>query len=107
MGDEEARRFAGAARYRTEFTVPDRQADEWILDLGDVRESARVRVNGRSAATRFSLPFKMPIGKYVQPGRNLLEISLQERPNGLEGGVTVEDVEIIVEYGLYPATLSP
>jgi len=37
-----------------------------------------------------------------QRGRNLLEISLAERPAGLEGGVTVEDIEIIVEYGTYP-----
>jgi hypothetical protein len=37
-----------------------------------------------------------------QKGRNVLEVSLRERPVGLEGGVTVEDVEIIVEYGTYP-----
>lgn len=40
-----------------------------------------------------------------QKGRNVLEISLQKRPAGLESGVTVEDVEIIVEYGTYPAGL--
>ena len=40
-----------------------------------------------------------------QKGRNLLEVSLCGRPAGLVGGVTVEDVEIIVEYGAYPATL--
>ncbi len=36
-------------------------------------------------------------------GRNLLEVSLLGRPDGLAGGVTVEDVEIIVEYGMFPA----
>ncbi|MBI4552296.1 MAG: hypothetical protein HY710_08540, partial [Candidatus Latescibacteria bacterium] len=39
-----------------------------------------------------------------QQGQNLLELSLRERPPGLKGGVTVEDVEVIVEYGTYPAT---
>ncbi|MBI4552740.1 MAG: hypothetical protein HY710_10795 [Candidatus Latescibacteria bacterium] len=39
-----------------------------------------------------------------QQGQNLLELSLRGRPPGLEGGITVEDVEVIVEYGTYPAT---
>ena len=38
-----------------------------------------------------------------QKGENLLEVSLQERPEKMEGGVTVEDVELIVEYDTYPA----
>ena len=36
-------------------------------------------------------------------GENLLEVSLQERPERMGGGVIIEDVEIIVEYGTYPA----
>ncbi len=39
-------------------------------------------------------------------GRNVLEISLNERPPGLEGGVTVENVEVIVEYTPYPPGLA-
>ena len=39
----------------------------------------------------------------AQKGRNVMEISLRERPAGLAGGVTVEDVEVIVEYGACPA----
>ncbi len=38
-------------------------------------------------------------------GRNLLEISLDERPPRLGGKVTVDDVEVIVEYGPYPSAL--
>ena len=38
-------------------------------------------------------------------GPNVLQISLDGRPEGLEGGVTVEDVEVIVEYGPYPSGL--
>ncbi len=44
VGDEDAKRFAGAARYTTSVTLPAPAATQWILDLGDVRESARVRV---------------------------------------------------------------
>ena len=39
-------------------------------------------------------------------GQNTLEIGLKERPAGLTGGVTIEDVEIIVEYGMYPGGLT-
>ncbi|MBM3935400.1 MAG: hypothetical protein FJ319_14115 [SAR202 cluster bacterium] len=35
-------------------------------------------------------------------GKNTLEIALESRPPGLIGGVTVEEVEVIVEYGPHP-----
>ena len=38
-------------------------------------------------------------------GQNVLEISLDARPAGLEGGVTIEEVEVIVEYGPHPSGL--
>jgi hypothetical protein len=40
-------------------------------------------------------------------GANLLEISLDERPPELETGVTVEDVEIVIEYGWFASGLKP
>ncbi len=40
-------------------------------------------------------------------GHNVLEISLDDRPPELESAVTVEDVEIIIEYGRYPSGLNP
>ena len=36
-------------------------------------------------------------------GENTLELRLQERPDNLGSGVTVEDVEIIVTYGTFAA----
>ena len=38
-------------------------------------------------------------------GDNLLEISLDERPPELGAGITVDDVEIVIEYGWYPSGL--
>ena len=40
-----------------------------------------------------------------EKGRNVLEISLDQRPAGLEGSVVVEEVEVYVEYGSHPSTL--
>lgn len=36
-------------------------------------------------------------------GRNTVEVALVERPPRFGGGVTLEDVELLVEYGPYPA----
>jgi hypothetical protein len=81
----EAERFAGTARYHLEFDAaelirragrPDPAADRWALDLGDVRESARVRLNGEAVATAWSVPFVVQLGDRVKPGRNVLELEV-------------------------------
>lgn len=77
FGEESARNFSGTARYGLEFALPaDVKADDWLLDLGDVRESARVRVNGTLVATLWSVPFRTRIGSHLKPGKNLLEIDV-------------------------------
>jgi hypothetical protein len=75
FGNEEAQRFAGTARYRIEFELPDREADEWLLDLGDVREAARVTLNGAEIAAAWSLPFQVKLGRLAQR-HNVLEIDV-------------------------------
>ncbi len=76
LGGDEARRFGGTARYRLEFDAPTGAADEWLLDLGDVRDSARVRLNGEAIATAWSIPFRVRLGQKLRPGRNVLEIDV-------------------------------
>jgi hypothetical protein len=41
-----------------------------------VRESARVRLNGREVATAWSLPFQVRVGEFLRPGRNVLELDV-------------------------------
>jgi hypothetical protein len=79
----EAERFAGTARYRIEFDLAallggaSRSAPAgWALDLGDVRESARVRLNGEEVATAWSVPFVVRLGNRLRPGRNALELDV-------------------------------
>jgi hypothetical protein len=77
LGDETVQPFAGTARYRLEFDAPAAgAADTWLLDLGDVRNSARVSLNGDFLATAWSLPFRVPLGDRLRPGRNVLEIEV-------------------------------
>jgi hypothetical protein len=79
-----AERFAGTARYRLEFDLgdlirtagPPQGATAWALDLGDVRESARVRLNGEEITTAWSVPFVVRLGNRLTPGRNLLELEV-------------------------------
>jgi len=74
--DEKAGRFAGAARYKTAVDVPDTAADGWIVHLGDVRESARVWVNGMPAGAVVAHPFRVDVRDLLKPGRNTIEIEV-------------------------------
>ncbi len=80
LEDERARRFSGSARYRIEFDAPEAGADEWLLELGDVRESARVTLNGEPLATAWSLPFAVRLGSSLKPRGNVLEIDVANLP---------------------------
>ncbi len=74
--DKETMRFAGTARYSIRFDLPAKGSDDWILDLGMVRESARVIINGQAAGTLWSIPFSMLVGKFLHGGKNLLEVEV-------------------------------
>ncbi len=70
----------GTGLYTTEITLPALEADEWVLDLGDVRESARVRINGQEVGTAWAVPFRLKVGRYLHPGTNRIEIAVTNLP---------------------------
>lgn len=72
--ETETERFAGTAKYTTEFTLPENNADNWLLDLGDVRDAARIRLNGKELPPAWSLPFQIRTGDAIKQGKNTLEI---------------------------------
>ena len=47
---------------------------------------------------RFNLENIRPI-----KGNNILELSLVNRPDGLEGSVIIEEMQIVISYGSYPS----
>jgi len=75
-GDSEAKRFAGTARYSITFEKPAAGADEWVLDLGRVCESARVRINGEYVGALWSFPFNIGVGDFLRDGENELEVEV-------------------------------
>ena len=76
----DAKRNSGTALYSISLTLPSIKADSWILDLGDVRESARVKINGQCAGTCWAVPFRINIGKYLKEGTNLIELEVTNLP---------------------------
>lgn len=74
----------GTGRYTATFSVPDpTAADTWLLDLGDVRESARVTVNGHDAGIAWSLPFTLDVSTWLRAGDNRIEIRVTNLPANL------------------------
>lgn len=76
----EAKINMGTGCYSIEIELPTIEADDWILDLGDVRESARVRINGNDAGTVWAAPFRLKAGKWLKPGKNLIEVEVTNLP---------------------------
>lgn len=73
-GDPAAERFAGTARYEARFSAPPGPGP-WILDLGQVRHSARVRLNGAELGTLILPPYQIEVPR-LEPGENALEIEV-------------------------------
>ena len=76
----DAQRNMGTARYSLTFRLPEIAADDWILDLGDVRESARVHINGQPAGTVWAVPFRLKVGDYLVPGVNRIDVDVTNLP---------------------------
>jgi hypothetical protein len=76
LDDAEAKRFHGTARYTVTFMAPTMPADEWLLDLGQVCESARLWLNGEFVGTLWSPPFRIFVGKFLRQGVNTLVVEV-------------------------------
>jgi (4-O-methyl)-D-glucuronate---lignin esterase len=73
--------YSGTAIYRRPLNVPaklvvEARAKTLALDLGDVRELAEVRLNGKSCGITWSPPFCVDLSRAVKPGENNLEIEV-------------------------------
>ncbi len=70
----------GTGKYTVKVDFRKEKNTEYLLSLGDVRESARVSVNGQYAGTLFAVPFEMNIGKFLKNGENILEVEVTNLP---------------------------
>ncbi len=111
-------------RYEIPFTVADNSANDRIqharlkLNITNLvtPDHLEVSLNGNLlpvTSSRYDMrPYDTYTGQWLtfelagmslQQGANILTIALSVRPTGFAGSVVVEDVEIIIEYGVFAA----
>ena len=73
--DPAAQAFAGTATYEVTFTAPDSTGKNFELSLGDVRQSARVRLNGRDYGTLITPPYRVVVDN-LKPSGNRLQVEV-------------------------------
>ncbi len=77
--DTNCQAFAGTAKYTITFAAPNSKFEirnsKFLLDLGDVRQSARVRLNGRDYGTLITPPFRVVVDN-LKPTGNVLEVEV-------------------------------
>lgn len=80
LGNDSANITMGTGVYSFDYNIPSFEADDWVLNLGDVRESARVIINGKDAGCLWAVPYEMRIGKYLVEGKNHFDIEVTNLP---------------------------
>jgi hypothetical protein len=76
FGEKELNETMATGLYTTEFKSKGIKKERIILDLGDVRETARIKINGKELVTLFALPYRADITPYVRKGKNKLEVEV-------------------------------
>ena len=73
---EEGRSFSGTATYTTTVSLTAKPEGALQLDLGDVRDFARVFVNGREAAALWAQPYSCDIAPFAKRGENEIKVEV-------------------------------
>jgi hypothetical protein len=76
LNDSSCNYFSGTGAYSTTFFLEHKNADDYLLDLGKVNESARIIINGKDAGIIWSIPFTMNIGQFLKTGKNTITIEV-------------------------------
>ena len=86
--EEGVRHYSGTAAYTNEFELPDKlpAGARVVLDLGEVRETARVMVNGKEMGVAWKRPFTVDVTGAATPGKNALKVEVTNLwPNRIIG----------------------
>ncbi len=80
--DEQTKVTMGTGVYTTTFKLKkkDLKDGSWQIDLGDVRESARVYINGTFVGCAWSVPFVLDTKGTLKAGKNELRIEVTNLP---------------------------
>jgi hypothetical protein len=81
--DEQTRVTMGTGVYTTHLQLSEsdlKGATAWRMDLGDVRESARVYINGQLIGCAWSVPFTLDFSDALKTGDNEIRIEVTNLP---------------------------
>ena len=71
----------GTGVYETAFKLSKEQAKkQWCIDLGDVRESARVYINGHYIGCAWAVPYILHCKDALSKGKNTIRIEVTNLP---------------------------
>ena len=80
--NDETRVLMGTGVYTTTIKLSKKALGDgqWLIDLGDVRESARVYINGQFVGCAWSVPFILDTKGILKAGSNELRIEVTNLP---------------------------
>ncbi len=81
--DEKTRVTMGTGVYTTHLNLKKKDladAHAWTIDLGDVRESARVYINNQFVGCAWSVPYVLSCDNVLKEGDNLIRIEVTNLP---------------------------
>ena len=65
-------RFGGFMKYEGEFDYDDGEPTRYLLDLGQVGETAEVYLNGKYVGEKIAPPYRFDVSDSLKKGRNEL-----------------------------------
>lgn len=86
--DDDIKYFSGTATYNNivKLTKKHLKASRLILDLGSLKDMAKVKVNGKEFPVMWKAPFTLDVTSALKPGNNSIEIEVTNLwPNRMIG----------------------
>jgi hypothetical protein len=82
LDDDSAKVTMGTGVYTTHIKLSKKQLGDnnWQIDLGDVRESARVYINGQLIGCAWSVPYVLDCKQALKGGNNEIRIEVTNLP---------------------------
>lgn len=76
LAGDDVKNFSGTAQYSIHFAKPSTAADRYLIDLGDVQETAEIILNGKMIRTLIGPSFQIIIPATALKEDNLLQINV-------------------------------
>lgn len=76
LGDSTYRNFSGTCSYKIQFQKPNVPAQDYWIDLGTVKESASVILNGEYIGTAIGPDYRLKISSTLLKDINMLEVQV-------------------------------